>query len=166
MAAHAAMHVPVRGRALLGHADRLARADGGRFLSHRREHHAGRHPLRAHCAWLTYQTPAVVAHVAPAAAGALREWGHGAPRRTTASSSRECRRALPPDSNSPLMPAAPVRAPLGPARPFAVRIAAAPAAQRRGATLGPRAAHAAELVASAQEFRAFEALHRRLLYSW
>ena len=81
-----------------------------------------------------------------ATAGASREWGHAPadelPHRTAKAA--ESTRAPPPASNL-LMPAA--HTSIMPALSFALRIAAAAVARRRGATLGPSATHAAVLVA-------------------
>ena len=81
-----------------------------------------------------------------ATAGASREWGHAPadelPHR--AAKAAESTRAPPPASNL-LMPAA--HTSIMPALSFALRIAAAAVARRRGATLGSSAAHAAVLVA-------------------
>ena len=81
-----------------------------------------------------------------ATAGASREWGHAPadelPHR--AAKAAESTRAPPPASNL-LMPAA--HTSIMPALSFALRIAAAAVARRRGATLGPSATHAAVLVA-------------------
>ena len=81
-----------------------------------------------------------------ATAGASREWGHAPadelPHR--AAKAAESTRAPQPASNL-LMPAA--HTSIMPALSFALRIAAAAVARRRGATLGPSATHAAVLVA-------------------
>ena len=81
-----------------------------------------------------------------ATAGASREWGHAPadelPHRVAKAA--ESTRAPPPASNL-LMPAA--HTSIMPALSFALRIAAAAVARRRGATLGSSAAHAAVLVA-------------------